>query len=440
MRHYTEADLAATKLPFRSLTNDNVIRVACVGDSITAGMPNSNYPAFLQEYLNALGKKDGNTYLVKNHGKGGAAVHHALENFGDLNWGWRTVIDDDNDGKAYFYYDDIAYRSAMEYTPDVTIIQFGTNDGPVGNLDKVDSYFKQDYYEYLIKPFLEKGSYVVLATPPHASNGLHDFGVNGHVSELVREIAKERNLPLIDINEATEGRNDAFPDGLHGNDSGYSLLAQTYFARVFGGERIKVTIKAAPNALISYGIHAGFADENGEVCFTLPAFEEGNTVKVKCVTDGWKTVCDEVKVKKNDTLTYTFTERRYNLAVGCSTVSDSFVGENKPSLAVDGDRKTRWESEMRDDCFLTVDLGRACAVQGVNIYWEGAYAANYTIDVSNDGESFVTVAEENIARSGLASTDFDEVSARFVRVHCLRRGTGWGNSIYELQILSNKEK
>ena len=439
MRKYTPADLAAARLPFRSLTGDKTIRVACVGDSITAGMPQSNYPAFLQEYLTELGKKDGYTYLVKNHGTGGAAVHHVIEPFGDLNWGWRTVIDDDNDGKAYFYYDDIAYRSAMEYTPDVTIIQFGTNDGPTGNLDKVDGYFKADYYEYLIKPFLDKGSFVVLATPPHAHNGIHDFGVNGKISDLVREIAKERDLPLIDINEATEGRNDAFPDGLHGNDSGYSLLAQTYFARVFGGERIMVTVKSAPGAMVSYGIHAGYTNENGEVCFTLPAFEEGRKVAVRCVADGWKSVSGEATVTADAVYEFPLTERQVDLAVGCKAVSDSEVDRNTADKAVNGDRKTRWESAMKDDCSLTVDLGSKKRFNAVNICWEAAYASHYTVDVSDDGTTYRTVAEEHISRGGLAVTDFAETEARFVRIHCITRGTGWGNSIYELQILTDKK-
>lgn len=436
MKKYTSADLAPIRLPVADVDGDGVIRVACVGDSITAGMPDSNYPAFLQEYLNVLGKQDGNTYEVCNHGKGGAAVRHYLENIGTVSW--ENVTDEDGDGKAYFYYDDVRYTSSLTYTPDVVLVQFGTNDGAGGNLPIVDSYFKTDYYEYLIKPYQDKGSYVVLATPPHASNGIHDEGVNGRIRQLVREIAAERNLPLIDVNKLTEGRDESFPDGLHGNDSGYSLLAQLYFNKVFGGERVCVGVHSNPGAMICFDLHNAVADEKGDCFVTLPAYQQGREVAIKAVCDGFRTVEKKEVARANEIYECVLTQRQYNLAVGCTATADSFIGDNCPALAVDGDKKSRWESEYRDGCWLMVDLGESKTFSAVNVFWEGAYANHYTIDVSKDGEAFTTVADVTIGRGGLESTLLCETKARFVRINCLTRGTWFGNSIHELQILTEK--
>ncbi|MBO7655753.1 MAG: hypothetical protein J6U40_12600, partial [Kiritimatiellae bacterium] len=51
----------------RDIDGDGVIRVACVGDSITAGTPQFNYPKYLAECLDALGNRDGRKYVVRNH-------------------------------------------------------------------------------------------------------------------------------------------------------------------------------------------------------------------------------------------------------------------------------------------------------------------------------------------------------------------------------------
>ena len=61
----TDRDIASR---VRDIDGDGVIRVACVGDSITAGTQAFNYPKYLAECLDALGKVDGRKYAVRNHG------------------------------------------------------------------------------------------------------------------------------------------------------------------------------------------------------------------------------------------------------------------------------------------------------------------------------------------------------------------------------------
>lgn len=419
----TSADpLAPNKLAWKDVDEDGVIRVACVGDSITAGSEPVTYPNYLQEYLNFLSTVDGNQYEVKNHGKGGAAVRDEPENIG-----------------SRFYYDDVSYTSSLTYTPDVVIVQMGTNDGAFDNLANADNYFKTDYYTYLIKPYLDKGSYVVLATPPCASNDIHPEGVNGKISTLVRELATEHSLPLIDTNKLTEGREESFPDGLHGNTSGYSLLAQIYYSQVFGGSLWRMTFKTQPGASVFFDIHMATADENGVATLTLLDSQASRTFDLKVTCKDFKNYTDNIIVNDDMTVTCNLTPGMYDVTGNATATADSVYGggENVAQNAVDGNLDTRWESNYKNGCWLLVDLGATKSINGVNIYWEGAYAKEYDIEVSSDGESFTTVASVTLTHEGEEITSFSPIDARYIRVNCKTRSTVFGNSIYEFKALSD---
>lgn len=68
--------------------------------------------------------------------------------------------------------------------------------------------------------------------------------------------------------------------------------------------------------------------------------------------------------------------------------------ETKPaSYAVDGDMSTRWVAERgKQDSWIVADLGMNTRIDGVRILWEASYATQYNIDVSDDGETWKTVA------------------------------------------------
>ena len=420
--------LAPKKLEWTDVDGDGVIRVACVGDSITAGSEPVTYPNYLQEYLDFLSTGSFATgegsvkYEVKNHGKGGAAVRDEPENIG-----------------SRFYYDDSRYTSSLTYTPDVVIVQMGTNDGAFDNLANADSYFKTDYYTYLIKPYVDKGSYVVLATPPCASNGIHDEGVNGKISQLVRELATEHSLPLIDTNKLTEGREESFPDGLHGNTSGYSLLAQIYYSQIFGGNLWRMTFKTPPGASVFFDIHMATADENGVATLTLLDSQASRTFDLKVTCKDYKAYEDNIIVNADMTVTCNLTPGMYDVTGAATATADSVFGGggNVAQNAVDGDLTTRWESNYKNGCWLLVDLGESKTVNGVSIFWEGAYAKEYDIEVSEDGETFATVASVTLTHEGEEVTSFAEASARYIRVNCKTRATIFGNSIYEFKALSD---
>ena len=103
--------------------------------------------------------------------------------------------------------------------------------------------------------------------------------------------------------------------------------------------------------------------------------------------------------------------------------------------AIDGNTGSRWESEHGvDPQYLTVDLGNLYAVKDIAIYWEGASAKDYTVEVSTDGKDFQNLVQVN-SNSG-KRTDYlklsKEISVRTIRIYCTERTTNYGDSIFEI--------
>ena len=67
------------------------------------------------------------------------------------------------------------------------------------------------------------------------------------------------------------------------------------------------------------------------------------------------------------------------------------------------------------------------------ISWEGAYASEYEIQVSTDGEEYNTVKAVTATKADTAEFVFDEaVDAQFVKILCKKDGFGYPYSIWEV--------
>ena len=108
-------------------------------------------------------------------------------------------------------------------------------------------------------------------------------------------------------------------------------------------------------------------------------------------------------------------------------------GQYPASNAVDGNPETRWSSAFKSPQWITVDLGATVAITRVRLNWEAAYARNYTVEVSDDGASWSTIKSVTKDTGG---PDEHEVTAsgRYLRVNGTKRATGYGYSLYELEI------
>lgn len=103
------------------------------------------------------------------------------------------------------------------------------------------------------------------------------------------------------------------------------------------------------------------------------------------------------------------------------------------SAATDGSTATRWSSARTDDQWLRVDLGATAHVERVVLQWEGAYASAYQIQVSDDATTWRTVHTSTTGAGGTETLSVDG-TGRYVRMLGTKRATGYGYSLWELQV------
>ncbi|MEU4365285.1 discoidin domain-containing protein [Promicromonospora sp. NPDC023987] len=124
-----------------------------------------------------------------------------------------------------------------------------------------------------------------------------------------------------------------------------------------------------------------------------------------------------------------------NAALGRPATASSTEGPFGPALAVDGDPGTRWSSEAADPQWIQVDLGTVQDVCRVELTWETAYGKDFRIETSDDGTTWRTLRTVTDGTGG--SQGFDVAGAgRYVRVTGTERGTGYGYSLWELEVLT----
>lgn len=195
-------------------------RLACVGDSITAGVgtPNAgqdSYPSQLQRML-------GTGWVVGNFGDSGSTL---LKN-GDKPYQMQG-----------------AFRRALEFKPDVVVIMLGTNDTKPQNWSKKDQ-FAADYKD-LIAQFraLESKPRIFVCLPANVP-GKGNFGINEPALleqiPMIEAVAMQEKAAVIDVHGATKDHDELMPDRVHPNLEGATLLARTVFqgltGKAFAGE------------------------------------------------------------------------------------------------------------------------------------------------------------------------------------------------------------
>jgi acyl-CoA thioesterase I len=198
--------------PLKPSSPQALIKVACVGDSITQGSgaaDGQSYPSQLQTFL-------GEKWQVGNFG---VSARTLLKN-GD-----------------FPYWKENAYQEALKFEPNAVIIMLGTNDTKPHNW-KFESEFAADYTA-LVKSFqsLATKPRVYLCRPcpvPEPGN----FGINEkNVKEEIRRIdklAKDLNLPVIDMHKALERKPELLPDRVHPNTEGAGEMAKAAFTGLTG--------------------------------------------------------------------------------------------------------------------------------------------------------------------------------------------------------------
>jgi hypothetical protein len=122
--------------------------------------------------------------------------------------------------------------------------------------------------------------------------------------------------------------------------------------------------------------------------------------------------------------------------ISASSTSSEWEGEGPASTVADGDPNTRWASAASDPQTLTFDLTESRKVRKLRILWETASAAEFAIQLSDDGETWHTAAEQSAGQKGprVDEIEFEPASGRWLRLNLRKRATEFAYSIYEVEI------
>ena len=200
---------------------ENQIKVACVGDSITYGhgiknWTKNNYPVLLQNKL-------GNSYHVQSFGVSGRCVQ-------------------DNTDQPYTALE--FYTQSMDYDADIVVFMMGSNDS------KPENWFGREAFKSSLISLLDSygDAQIILCTPSACffmdkhtgTTTSHDLqpAVAAEIAEIVREVATERNYPLVDIHALTMSHQEWFTaDGVHPNNDGAAAIAEQVYNTIISLEK-----------------------------------------------------------------------------------------------------------------------------------------------------------------------------------------------------------
>lgn len=210
-------------LKARKTPKPDAVKVACIGNSITDGhgidvATQFGYPALLQQML-------GDNYWVKNFGVSA-----------------RTLLNKGDNP----YMNEMAWKDAVAFNPDIVIIKLGTNDSKPQNW-QYGAEFKNDLKQMittlrpdLAQPQKKKGKksknvqptkpQIILCTPIPAFKStwnINDSIIANSIIPIQQEVAHEYGLQIIDLHTLFADKSDLVQsDGIHPNEKGVKRMAE----------------------------------------------------------------------------------------------------------------------------------------------------------------------------------------------------------------------
>jgi acyl-CoA thioesterase I len=177
------------------------IRVACVGNSIThGGGGTTSYPGQLGPLLGA-------GYDVRNFGVGGTT----LLKKGD-----------------FPYWNETAFRNALDFRPHIVILSLGTNDSKPQNRVFLDEFFA-DCMDMIgrFRAVNPNVHLLVCNCPPVIRDGygITDSVIRDRIIPILRAVRDSAVTDSIDWYGKLLDKGELFPDGIHPNGTGYGLMA-----------------------------------------------------------------------------------------------------------------------------------------------------------------------------------------------------------------------
>ena len=263
------------------LETPRLIKVACIGNSVTYGYGHENPDS--TSYPSQLAVMLGDDYEVGNFGKSGATL---------LRKGHRP------------YNEQEEFEKALDFAPDIAIIHLGLNDTDPRNW----KYYKREFisdYVALIEAFEKVNPdveiYICRMTPifhwhHRFKKGTRDWywEIQATIENISENIAE---VKLIDLQETLYHHPDLMPDALHPNPEGAKLIAERVYSAItgdFGG--LSVSRIYSDNMVIQRDkpfIVKGLANAGEEVSVNL----DKQKIKTEAGDDGrWEVTFDAFKV------------------------------------------------------------------------------------------------------------------------------------------------
>ena len=185
-------------------TSGKLIRVACIGDSITYGNDYYSYPNKLQDRL-------GTNYTVRNFGLSSATV----------------LLNTDT---PYMY--GTEFNRSKYFLPDIAIVMLGTNDARTDHFKSIDN-FVSDYMKLINElKALESNPTIFLVKPPRLFNNtlsLENENLLEGVIPRIEQIAQDESLPIIDVYLAFENHPEYLYDSVHPTNEGAAVIANIVY-------------------------------------------------------------------------------------------------------------------------------------------------------------------------------------------------------------------
>ena len=190
----------------RQTPKPDAIKVACIGNSITDGFGIDmrtayGYPAQLQQLL-------GKDYWVKNFG----VSSRTMLNKGD-----------------YPYMNEMAWKDALAFKPDIVIIKLGTNDSKPENW-QYGAEFKQDLQQMITTLRKNNNPKIFLCTPIPAFKptwNISDSVIVNNIIPIQQDVAKKNKLQVIDLHTLFANDGDKMvDDGIHPDNKGARKMAE----------------------------------------------------------------------------------------------------------------------------------------------------------------------------------------------------------------------
>lgn len=199
-------------------TPKDIIRIACVGDSLTQGIGAVGWQNgdFSGGYPNQLELILGDGYEVGNFGKGGSYV-------------WLY----DGRTENLWYPKTAAYSLSNQFNPDIVIIMLGTNDARVMKNEADSNAWKTEFTK-IVEHYLDMKSkpevYIMSGLTLELYDKAKDKQLTNYILPRQKEVANDLGCTFLDtyhdLYKEFTNRENLASDKLHPNNNGYKIIAE----------------------------------------------------------------------------------------------------------------------------------------------------------------------------------------------------------------------